>query len=1007
MKMSDIFKREAALPSIVPKPFGERDTTNVLFPVETGNPGDFRVRTKKREIKSPLKEKAINLPGMDECNCQDILDIDPRTDISDTQRQHMLGDKYDKQVAHRVVLDKILKLMHEPDDVKRLGNVKNYLLQIKMKSPTVEPSARFKQHLDHHLFNAGLDESYLGYKKEDLGGLHVKTQGEAQQAQTQARFPTNYNDENCAVCRQYVDSINNKASKHKERVKNAIMMGTAATPEDAERSASSIVGDMFDDFQKGEMRRGDKSPEFKDARKIFDDYNKHLEKTHNDSLVNPDTNKNIPVVRMGKEDVAKYNGRNPLINRLYDTLTRRLTTGWGVKRREDFPSTQLRWDAKSGDNMFTEDMTDKQKEQLAKDLVVNGEVRRYQLPSTIKQRTIFYPSIPYTDQEKLRSTGLETRRLQKIQDSGGTDRSVTELPWATLNVIPRQEKFVPGAGGYGYQAETKGGYFTKDRVFKHVHQYDQGLDKRLKEGEPSGMIPDIHGYLFQRALMKPDTSGMEKYNSDLLRHESQPEHKLIPTGETEEIEEPVVNHRRINHIVKLPAGKRLHDIDIASNPDSLSFEPFDTAYARHKDERKAFEKNLSETEPELGVVFEKLKNFDKEWKNTHQIVGKHSVVPSDFIGMGVTTLGSDGDTSSLINHLTKSFNDEGTKHLNAKKQGIDNDARYHENNFIGIGKTIDKLKSLQLEEEVPVLDESGKPKTRKTIVPKYDKVPVTKKERIPKPTLLEKVNAQLAYQKSFDSALSKVYKGMDRKEALEKLQADHAAAVENSRPSVPFVQAKKVNTMSKKFNSKIAADPTILHNLMSIGEHIVRPFIDQAHLVGNAAHNLTNGGPYDFVSVPDHGIDPNGSTWSGHKYISIPDVKEIAKQRADWRGAEPAWAAEAGGAAGYAVRSVVDKIKGLRSKLNEPHPIIETLKKLDRLENRNSSAASTINILSATLNGTKSGALGCTDCGRSKGKSDGKCPGKGSINCKASVRDKMRGNAAESASPSGNPSGPQ
>lgn len=869
MKMSDIFKREAALPSIVPKPFGERYTTNVLFPVETGNPGDFRVRTEKREIKSPLKEKAINLPGMDECNCQDILDIDPRTDISDTQRQHMLGDKYDKQVAHRVVLDKILKLMHEPDDVKRLGNVNNYLSQIKMKSPTVEPSARLKQHLDHHLFNAGLDESYLGYKKEDLGGLHVKTQGEAQQAQTQARFPTNYNDENCGVCRQYVDSINNKASKHKERVKNAIMMGTAATPEDAERSASSIVGDMFDDFQKGEMRRGDKSPEFKDARKIFDNYNKHLQETHNDSLVNPDTNKNIPVVRMGKEDVAKYNGRNPLINRLYDTLTRRLTTGWSVERREDFPSNQLRWDAKSGDNIFTEDMTDKQKEQLAKDLVVNGEVRRYKLPSTIKQRTIFYPSIPYTDQEKLRSTrpkGLVTRRLQEIQDSGRTDRSVTELPWATINAIPRQENFVPGAGGSGYQAETKGGHFTKDRVFKYVHQYDQGLDKRLKEGEPSGMIPDIHGYLFQRALMEPDTSGMEKYNSDLLRHESQPEHKLIPTGETEEIEEPVVNHRMIRHIVRLPAGKRLHDIDIASNPDSLSFEPYDTAYARHEDERKAFEKNLSETEPWVPTFFEKLNKFDKEWEDTHQIVGKRTDVSSEF----------------LINHLTKSFNDEGTKHLNAKKQGRADDARYHENNFIGIGKTIDKLKSLQLEEEVPVLDESGKPKTRKTIVPKYDIVPVTEKERIPKPTLLEKVNAQLAYQKSFDSALSKVYKGMDRKEALEKLQADHAAAVENSRPSVPFVQAKKVNTMSKKFNSKIG-----------------------------------------------------------------------------------------------------------------------------RLQDRNSSAASTINILSATLNGTKSGALGCTDCGRSKGKSDGKCPGKGSINCKASVRDKMRSNAAESASPSGNPSGPQ
>ena len=206
---------------------------------------------------------------------------------------------------------------------------------------------------------------------------------------------------------------------------------------------------------------------------------------------------------------------------------------------------------------------------------------------------------------------------------------------------------------------------------------------------------------------------------------------------------------------------------------------------------------------------------------------------------------------------------------------------------------------------------------------------------------------------------------------------------------------------------KIAADPSAWQTLIGMGEHIVRPFIDQAHLVGDAAHNLTNGGTYKSVLVPDHGIGPDGYPYGGHKYISIPDVKEIAKQTADWQGSKPAWAAEAGGVAGYAVRSVVDKIKELRSKLSEPHPIIETLKELDRLENRNSSAARKINILSATINGTKSGALGCTDCGRSKGKSDGKCPGKGSINCKASVRDKMRGNAAESASPSGNPSGPQ
>ena len=236
---------------------------------------------------------------------------------------------------------------------------------------------------------------------------------------------------------------------------------------------------------------------------------------------------------------------------------------------------------------------------------------------------------------------------------------------------------------------------------------------------------------------------------------------------------------------------------------------------------------------------------------------------------------------------------------------------------------------------------------------------------------------------------------------------------------------------------KIAADPSGWQALIGIGEHIVRPFIDQAHLVGDAAHNLTNGGTYKFVLVPDHGIDPNGGTWSGYKGVSIPDFKEIAKQTADWQGSKPAWAAEAGGVAGYAARSVVDKIKALRSKLSEPHPtnpdlmarknewdtmdpraqdlaigvdgptvnphhpqhditneFMGTFPRSTRPPRRQSSASSAIEVLSARL-----GALGCLSCARPKGKAKGKCPKTDGQSCREVVQQRMRDDSAASSGP--------
>lgn len=875
MKISEIFNRQASQPSNVPKPFGPATRKKVIAPEESrtepsttvdfntpASGGDLSgvqgygmttspeftpryneegreiqqglpvVRTVHHEVGTAPKEHPINLPGLDECNCKDVLPFD-MDNISLSNLHALSSDNpiESKRASHHIVLDQILRLMHEPSDEKRVGHLKNFISKIKMNKPSLE--GEFKNHIDHHLFNAGLDESYLGFHPSELGEHHVKTQQEAQQAQIQARNPSYYNDENCGVCRQYLDTITSHATKHKEEVKNAIMMGASTTPEDAERATSSIVGDIFSDFNSGGAGRKQKTENLENARKVFNNWNKHLEQTHNDTLATPDLNKNIPVTRLDSQQVAESNGRNPLVHGIYRKLVQRLSPGWNIERREDVPSKSPNFNEQTGDNLFSEDMTEKQREQLSKSMINRGEINTYTLPSKIKPRTIFAPSVPLSDREignsgkdidleTGKSRGISPRDVRTLSDPGGTDKRVTELPWGTIKSIPLQEKFVPGEGGSGLISETRGGYFTKERVFKNIHNYNPAKDPRQVKGEPKGVMPDVHQYLFNRAGVKPETKGMESYNQALSDYETQPTHEFVKSNSCH-VESPDSN-RVINS-----SGEKCSEHD------------------------------------------------------------EHIINP-------------DGSVSGAIR--------------------------------------------------------------------------IPDERKLPKPTLGDRINAQMSYRNSFESALQKVYPNEDRNSAIQKLQNDHSQFVKNNSPNVPRVQARKGNLVSKRFNSKEAhLDPSMA--------------LDAAKWLGNqVAQTVTS--PLNVAKDYAHDF---GTAWDQGKYLSQGD-SYTPKGTVTPSLSELGHAAAGVGLAGVAVNK---GIQNLKDKLQDRKLNKQIDQAIDVANSHTSAAGSTIQRLSSMLVENKVAALGCLGCGRPKGSKTNECPKEGSVSCKAAIKDKLRLDAGESA----------
>ena len=105
---------------------------------------------------------------------------------------------------------------------------------------------------------------------------------------------------------------------------------------------------------------------------------------------------------------------------------------------------------------------------------------------------------------------------------------------------------------------------------------------------------------------------------------------------------------------------------------------------------------------------------------------------------------------------------------------------------------LSKIRTLR----TPQLDSSGNQIVKKTTLPVTKFVPVPAERRLPEP-VLDKDLAKSSYDRSFGEALSKMYPGVERGEAEERLRKDHATAVSNKTREI-VEQPSNIRSLAKK-----------------------------------------------------------------------------------------------------------------------------------------------------------------------------------------------------------------
>ena len=839
MKISDIFKRQAAYPSRIISPFIEPSESQTSYPEEGRTEpdklippnapaagGEMRglegagesrtirleprwfnngasralaqgepvIRTKTRTNVTPgqqmelppytnyldqsksIPNSKFPIAGPEECNCSKVLGIDPATSTN----------------WHADVVNSIMDHLDDPSKIDKLK-------EIKMAKPTVD--AEFKNHVDHHLYNAGMTPADLGINAP-LGKQHVETRNEADLARAQALNPPQYNSENCGVCKQYMTSIKNSAINHRDQVKNAIMMGTAATPEDAERSANSIIGDIYEDHKNG-VNPTKQFGHLRTAQDTMTKWDDHMRQAHGEPLAVPDTNRNIPVIRAGSDLVNRNNGRNPLIHSLYREIVQHLAPGWNIKRRPEVPKRSPTFNEETGDNLTNQDMTETERAQYAQGLINRGEVNTYTMPGRPSRETTI-PAVPFTSEEKERASrdrlnmfhqtpdgfqlnpetsgrpwGLEPRSVRKITEPSSPDVRVVELPWQTIHAIPQEEKLMEDQSGSGLVRNTVGGYLTKERVFTHVHGYEPSEDTRLQLGEPSGSVPDMHSYLFNRAKVKPDTEGIDNYNKAMAAYETQPTHKIVNTGELEITKVPVTKTIPGSHAGYLERKENFS----WSNPDSWELHTPESFKKRLDEERNDYERTItrynSAGKPMDYDPIERNKQL-KKWQED-----KYPYFDTPLEGK--TRLEKQHEQlGSTVDKLSKELSDPSFPEAKKEK---------HQRRIKGLQESMKKLSDHTQPKTIHLTDKKGKKLYNTVRKPVSKAVPIPESEKLTAPTELERINGMLDYQRSFSKALGAAYPGIGTEEAMGKLKRDHAEAVEKSRSRSLRVQS------SKKFNS--------------------------------------------------------------------------------------------------------------------------------------------------------------------------------------------------------------
>ena len=253
-----------------------------------------------------------------------------------------------------------------------------------------------------------------------------------------------------------------------------------------------------------------------------------------------------------------------------------------------------------------------------------------------------------------------------------------------------------------------------------------------------GKLPRAHRWLFDQSGVNPDLSALKEHSKAKQEFENQPAYDVVNTGKTRTVEEPQFETKPFFHRNVLEASP-LHDqfTDlIKKHGDEVPYEEVSKLH------NEANEKSWNEISKEITdprVLF----NFEKHNKN---------MAPWDDL-----------------------FREQVIPHPK------------------GLGSI---KKNLFHYKKTPKLDSSGNQIVKKTTLPVTKFVPVPAERRLPEP-VLDKDLAKSSYDRSFGEALSKMYPGVERGEAEERLRNDHATAVSNKTREI-VEQPSNIRSLAKK-----------------------------------------------------------------------------------------------------------------------------------------------------------------------------------------------------------------
>ena len=635
------------------------------------------------------------------------------------------------------------------------------------------PNARrvgFMRHLLHHVEKAGMTPADVGvtntqYKrfKEALTGLTGKPISTEETNTPSVSMPHSSID--CATCEQYRTEFNNRLVSYKNKIQKRMIQGDPeVTEEEASKKAGELAKGVFDNWQSG---RNSKIKEEKGLHKLLGSWDSHQNESHDVTFGSMNVSKTPVTTTTG----LAPGERNPKVEKTFDRLLG-LSKGWELQTDPNYPEDPFV--SNEGAPKFTpqsQPKTIQHEDEMTQHIndIIGSEWGQKNIKREQRgDRTHVTVNTPYGQY-----SGFEPEQEGAVENFS-VDRHLTN----------KEQVYNPK------QHAPRGRWTTEeDLADKPVEISDSTLNSGLE-----GKLPRSHRFLFQETGVNPDLTVLKEHGEAKRKFETQPSHEAVETGETTTVEEPQFE------------GKVVFPKSVLEN--SPVHEHLKDLIAKH-DALNVDENGKQRTTETMIPAEEVLGAKQKAWKEKlDELTGKNTGGYVDMPPETVTVKRNGKMQEEFFPGRSRvpAENVPGEyiqrKHSEAMKpwEGLFNQYRINSDgsteNVTGMGFVPGNIRTLYQQTKLPKLDESGNQIVKKTTVPVKKFVQIPEEKRLPEP-VLDTDAARTNYVKSFETALSARYPGVDREKAEQMLAEDHANAVRQKTRDI-VESPSNIRSLAKK-----------------------------------------------------------------------------------------------------------------------------------------------------------------------------------------------------------------